>query len=68
MADIEHKNPKAGLQQAAHGAQGWARAAIMSAMLGIVLLATIPTMIGYPSPGRSADAQVLPVLGLVRGI
>jgi hypothetical protein len=67
MADNDHENFLAERREPHEAPAGWARAAIMSAMLGIVLLATVPSMIGHPSSSRSA-AELPPLLGFVRGI
>lgn len=54
--------------QAPQANGGLARAVVMSAMLGVVLLAVLPSLLGYRSSGSRAEPDLPPLLGLVRGI
>ena len=65
MADNGHKSAEA--QKVLPPAAGWAPTVIMSAMFGIVLLATLPNLIGYPA-SRGAETGLPPLLGFVRGV
>ena len=47
---------------------GLARAVVMSAILGVVLLAALPSLAGYRSSGGGAEPNLPPLLSLVRGI
>lgn len=68
LADSEHKGVEPHTSDAAQPAGGLARAVIMSAMLGVVLLAILPTLVGYPPSSSSTEPALPPLLGLVRGI
>jgi len=68
LADSEHKGVEPHTSDAAQPAGGLARAVIMSAMLGIVLLSTLPTLVGYPPSSANTEPALPPLLGLVRGI
>jgi hypothetical protein len=68
MAGGNQKGLEAHGRHAPYTAVGWARAAIMSAMLGVVLLAAIPSMLGYQPAGRSLNSELPPLLGFIRGV
>ena len=68
LADSKHKGMEPHTSEAAQPAGGLARAVILSAMLGIVLLATLPTFVGYPPSSSYSEPALPPLLGLVRGI
>jgi hypothetical protein len=68
MANGNQKYPEANGRQASHTPVDWARAAIMSAMLGIVLLAAIPSMLGYQPADRTVNSGLPPLLALIRGV